>query len=82
MNQTTESFLKKDKILSNMIQRNLVGQVYRQEFQRFIPLSPYYSYFSVLSPFQRFIPLSAFYPHFSVLSRFQRIGYRETQIGK
>ena len=50
-------------------------------FQRFIPISAFYPYFSVLSSsisafypraFQRFIPISVFYPHFIVLSPFQR----------
>ena len=60
LERTTNSCFKQHKTLSNL------------PFQCFIPISAFYSHFSVLSPFQRFIPISAFYPHFSVLSPFQR----------
>ena len=40
-------------------------------FQRFIPISAFYTHFSVLSPFQHFIPISSFYPHFSFRFQFQ-----------
>ena len=51
------------KILSNLIQRSLVGQAYRQAFQRFIPISAFYPQFSFRFQFQ-FPPFS-----FSVLSQ-------------
>ena len=59
LKRTTNSFFKQHKTLSNL------------PFQRFIPISAFSPYFSVLSPFQQFIPISAFYPYFSVLSLFQ-----------
>ncbi len=57
------------KILSNLIQRSLVGQAYRQAFQRFIPISVSAFSFSFRHSVSAFYPNPSFHSRYIMQSR-------------